>query len=112
MVIVAAIARTVLGVALTVGANADPALSTPDVSAPTDESIASTQSRHLQVCESGGMGADECNVSCHVVFNYFTTHCAVACRTGYFACCNCDGGCQCVVDHDDMWPLPPPDPAP
>jgi len=112
MVIVAAIARTALGVALTIGAGPDTALSTPDVSFPPDEMMASMPSQHMQACEQGGSGADSCNVHCHVVFNYYTTYCNVSCRSGYFACCSCDGGCQCVIDHDEMWPLPPIDPGP
>jgi len=113
MVIAAAIARTVLGAALTIGMSPDPALSTPDFPAATDETMASRPSQAMQACENGGMGADTCNVDCHIVFNYYTTHCNVACRSGYFACCSCERGCQCVLDHDEMWPLPPPpDPAP
>jgi hypothetical protein len=113
MVIAAAVAQAILGVALTLGAPTDPALSTPDVSAAPDETMASRPSQRMQVCESGGMGSDTCNVDCHIVFNYYTTHCNVACRSGFFACCSCDRGCQCVMDHEEMWPLPPlPDPDP
>jgi len=65
--------------------------------------------REIVACEAGGMNSESCNVHCHVIFNFYTTSCEVTCRTGYFACCNCDTGCQCVIDHDEMWSIPPPD---
>ena len=69
----------------------------------------------LEICESGGWRAEMCSVTCHRVFNYWTTTCNVSCRSGYYACCSCESGCKCVIDHDEMWPLPPepiPDPPP
>ena len=65
----------------------------------------------LEVCESGGWRSETCSVACHRVFNYWTTTCNVSCRSGYYACCSCDNGCKCVLDHNELWPLPP-DPTP
>jgi hypothetical protein len=69
----------------------------------------------LEICDSGGWRAEQCSLTCHRVFNYWTTTCNVSCRSGYYACCSCDSGCQCVMDHDELWPLPPtpkPEPQP
>ena len=84
-----------------------------------DEAPGEEPATWLQVCESGGWGSGTCSVQCHRVFNYWTTSCNVSCRSGYYACCNCDNGCECVLDHDELWPLPPtplpspkPDPHP
>jgi hypothetical protein len=49
--------------------------------------------------------------TCHRAFNFWSTSCNVSCRSGYYACCSCGNGCDCVVDHDELWPLPP-DPIP
>jgi hypothetical protein len=108
MVTLAVLARTVLAAALTAGVNADPSPSNaPDLPSTPDETMASSPGQHMEVCESGGMGSGSCDVNCHVVFNFYTKQCNVSCRSGYYACCSCDQGCHCVVDHDDMWPLPP-----
>lgn len=66
----------------------------------------------IAICESGGWRAELCSLSCHHVFNYWTTTCNVTCRSGYYACCSCESGCRCVIDHDEMWPVPPPPPPP
>ena len=69
-------------------------------------------SKQIVACESGGMNSDTCSINCHVIFNFYTTSCEVTCRSGFFACCNCSSGCQCVIDHEEMYPLPPRDPTP
>jgi hypothetical protein len=63
--------------------------------------------KSIQACESGGPGANICSIGCHKVFNFYTTQCSVSCRSGYYACCSCDDGCDCIIDHDELWPLPP-----
>lgn len=73
-----------------------------------DPAISSMRSPHMEVCDSGGPGTSSCDINCHVVFNFYTSQCGVSCRTGYFACCSCDTGCKCAMDHDEMWPLPAP----
>jgi hypothetical protein len=78
-----------------------------------DEAPASDPATYLQICDSGGWRSETCSVLCHRVFNYWTTTCNVSCRSGYYACCSCENGCECVLDHDEMWPLPPtPIPSP
>jgi len=76
-----------------------------------DESAGSDPSTYLQICDSGGWRSETCSVTCHRAFNYWVTTCNVSCRSGYYACCSCDSGCDCILDHDEMWPLPP-DPTP
>src|SRR5262245_64338678 len=66
----------------------------------------------VEICDSGGWSAEQCSLTCHRAFNYWTTTCNVSCRSGYYACCGCESGCRCVIDHDEMWPLPPPPPEP
>ena len=66
----------------------------------------------VEICDSGGWRAEECSLTCHRAFNYWTTTCNVSCRAGYYACCNCNTGCQCYMDHDEMWPVPLPAPDP
>jgi len=65
--------------------------------------------QQMVACESGGPFADTCQINCHIIFNFYTKSCSVTCRSGYFACCSCDGGCQCIIDHDEVNPLPTPD---
>ena len=60
-------------------------------------------------CEAGGMHADSCQINCHRIFNFYASFCSVTCRSGYFACCNCNTGCQCVQDHEEIG-LPSDDP--
>src|SRR5262245_22998865 len=72
-----------------------------------DEAPGLDPSTWLQVCDSGGWASETCSVLCHRAFNYWTTSCNVTCRTGYYACCSCENGCECVLDHDELWPLPP-----
>ena len=62
--------------------------------------------KSIQACESGGDGAPTCSAACHKVFNFYTTQCSVSCRSGYYACCGCERGCDCVIDHDELWPWP------
>jgi hypothetical protein len=82
-----------------------------DVPRPGDAAV--VESQQIIACESGGFDADSCSISCHVVFSFYTKSCNVSCRSGYFACCNCNGGCQCEIDHEVVYALPPPpDPPP
>ncbi|HEX4822812.1 MAG TPA: hypothetical protein VFV19_00720 [Candidatus Polarisedimenticolaceae bacterium] len=71
-----------------------------------------TEMQQMVACESGGIFADSCQISCHVIFTFYTKSCSVTCRSGFFACCNCDGGCQCVLDHEEVDPVPPDRPYP
>jgi len=108
------LANAVLAATLSASANLDPALVIPGglLTIP-DATIESSTQTHMQVCDSGGVGAPECDVSCHIILNFLTSSCGVSCRSGYFACCSCDTGCHCLMDHEEMWPLPPfPDPGP
>ena len=83
-----------------------------DSAAPVD-SVMSVNAPAMVACESGGVGAHDCDVNCRVAFLFYTSDCKVSCRSGFFACCNCETGCKCLLDHDEMWPAPPaPDPPP
>lgn len=63
-------------------------------------------SKVIERCDTGGWATSECNVYCHKLFNFWTATCEVSCRSGYYACCSCDEGCRCIIDHDEMWPSP------
>jgi hypothetical protein len=109
MVTFAALARMALVSALAAGVNAVPSLTTvAEVPTTPDETMATPRAPRMQVCDSGGLGTSTCDVNCHIVFNFYTSQCNVTCRSGYYACCSCDQGCHCIVDHDDMWPVPSP----
>jgi hypothetical protein len=79
--------------------------------APISDATPESPATWLEVCDAGGWRAETCSLTCHRAFNYWVTTCNVSCRSGYYACCGCDRGCQCVIDHDELWPLPP-DPTP
>lgn len=88
------------------------ASSAADPSGPVD-SVMSVNAPAMVACESGGIGAPDCEVNCRIVLLVYTSDCKVSCRSGFFACCNCATGCKCLLDHDEMWPAPPaPDPPP
>ena len=111
MVAVGGLVNALLVAALTTDAFAEPELLAPgELPATPDATIELSSQTQMQACESGGMGAGECDVTCRVVFNFMTTSCGVSCRSGYFACCSCDNGCKCLMDHEEMWPIPDPGP--
>ena len=93
----------VLVAALAVGLPAvdDEKLWTPEINAPA-----------MVACESGGAYASECQLTCRVLLNIASTKCSVSCVSGYYACCTCDDGCKCVMDHEEMWPTYPEPPKP
>ena len=80
--------------------------------APATLPPAEVDGQQMVACESGGRFSDSCSVNCHIVFSFYTKSCSVTCRSGFFACCNCDGGCECVMDHEEVNPLPPLDGPP
>jgi hypothetical protein len=66
----------------------------------------------MVACESGGAYASECQLTCRVLLNIASTRCSVSCISGYYACCTCDDGCKCIMDHEEMWPTYPEPPKP
>ena len=66
----------------------------------------------MVACESGGAHTSECQLTCRVLLNIASTSCRVSCISGYYACCSCDDGCRCVMDHEEMWPVYPEPPKP
>ena len=79
---------------------------------PSEPGIERLNAPAMVPCESGGAQASECQLTCRVVLNIASTSCSVSCISGYYACCNCDGGCKCVMDHEEMWPVYPEPPTP
>ena len=82
---------------------------TPVASGP---GVAEINAPAMIACESGGAYASECQLTCRVLLNIASTKCSVSCISGYYACCTCDDGCKCVMDHEEMWPVYPEPPKP
>lgn len=73
------------------------------------DDVATTQNAPAMMgeCNAGGVGSKACEKNCNKLFSVVTWSCKVECNEGYYACCNCEDGCQCILDHQEMWPLPP-----
>jgi hypothetical protein len=71
---------------------------------PTREARPAASRPSIQKCDGGDPNAPSCSVRCNALLGHLTWGCSVTCSSGYYACCNCDGGCKCVAKFDSLWP--------